>query len=294
LSAALSEVDEFYVDDVFPTYVQKWRLRQADDQKRVVMIHGGNHTGMCFTRCPDGRPGWAQHLVGHGWTVFVPDWHGVGRSPRSRDFVTAGVRPIISGLKALLQHVGPAGVIGHSIGGALSARMISEIPELVDFFIAVAPVPPVVPQTRAWVREWLESLVFPLPSLESYVRFDEATVRGVFANASRFPHNALNVYMRSLCELSPSVFAAVGSVEGGADIDVADMGPLAEIPSIVVAGEEDCLTPEFTTRIAAHYLQCDLISVGRDWGLPGFGHMIPIEIGSEQILDRALASLTAF
>jgi hypothetical protein len=28
------------------------------------------------------------------------------------------------------------------------------------------------------------------------------------------------------------------------------------------------------------------ISVGKDWGLSGFGHRIPIESGSEEILKR--------
>jgi hypothetical protein len=102
-----------------------------------------------------------------------------------------------------------------------------------------------VKYTGEWVHEWLDNLDFPLPSLEDYVRFDDATVRVAFANASRFPRNALSVYMRSLCEFSPSVFAAVSSVEGGDDVAITDTGPLAGIPSIVVAGDEDCLTPEF-------------------------------------------------
>jgi len=46
----------------------------------VVMIHGGGQTGVNFLATPDGRRGWADDFVAHGYAVYVVDQSGRGRS----------------------------------------------------------------------------------------------------------------------------------------------------------------------------------------------------------------------
>ena len=46
----------------------------------VVMIHGGGQTGINFLGTPDGRRGWADDFVAHGYAVYVVDQSGRGRS----------------------------------------------------------------------------------------------------------------------------------------------------------------------------------------------------------------------
>ncbi len=46
----------------------------------IIMIHGSQQTGANFLGTPDGRPGWAQFFVEHGWPVFVIDQPGRGKS----------------------------------------------------------------------------------------------------------------------------------------------------------------------------------------------------------------------
>jgi pimeloyl-ACP methyl ester carboxylesterase len=46
----------------------------------VVMIHGGGQTGINFLGTPGGRRGWADDFVSHGYTVYVVDQSGRGRS----------------------------------------------------------------------------------------------------------------------------------------------------------------------------------------------------------------------
>jgi pimeloyl-ACP methyl ester carboxylesterase len=46
----------------------------------VVMIHGGGQTGVNFLGTPDGRRGWADDFVAHGYAVYVVDQSGRGRS----------------------------------------------------------------------------------------------------------------------------------------------------------------------------------------------------------------------
>ena len=47
----------------------------------VVLVHGGAVQGTEWLDTPDGRPGWAQRLVDHGYPVFVVDRPTQGRSP---------------------------------------------------------------------------------------------------------------------------------------------------------------------------------------------------------------------
>jgi pimeloyl-ACP methyl ester carboxylesterase len=46
----------------------------------IVMVHGGTMSGTNFTGTPDGREGWAQYFVRQGYTVYVVDQVGRGRS----------------------------------------------------------------------------------------------------------------------------------------------------------------------------------------------------------------------
>jgi hypothetical protein len=57
---------------------------------------------------------------------------------------------------------------------------------------------------------------------------------------------------------------------------------------LVVAGDNDQLVTHQMSSTVAESLGARHIAVGKDWGLSGFGHMIPIENGSEEILKRCL------
>lgn len=47
----------------------------------IVLVHGGGYQGTEWLITPDGRPGWAERLVGAGYAVVVVDRPGQGRSP---------------------------------------------------------------------------------------------------------------------------------------------------------------------------------------------------------------------
>jgi pimeloyl-ACP methyl ester carboxylesterase len=68
---------------------------------------------------------------------------------------------------------------------------------------------------------------------------------------------------------------------------------LTGLPSLVVASEQDALTPPSRTIAIADFLKADHIVLGVDWGLPGFGHLMPIERGNELITERVLDWLAA-
>lgn len=49
----------------------------------IILVHGGSHTGAGWQSTPDGRPGWADFFLKHGWPVYVVDQPGRGRSTYS-------------------------------------------------------------------------------------------------------------------------------------------------------------------------------------------------------------------
>lgn len=65
---------------VFYQIPEGYRWGGRGSHPPIIMIHGSQQTGANFLGTPDGRPGWAQFFVAHGWPVFVIDQPGRGKS----------------------------------------------------------------------------------------------------------------------------------------------------------------------------------------------------------------------
>jgi pimeloyl-ACP methyl ester carboxylesterase len=61
-------------------YVEFHVPQTVEQSYPLVMIHGGGQTGTNFTGTPDGREGWAQYFLRHGYTVYVVDQVARGRA----------------------------------------------------------------------------------------------------------------------------------------------------------------------------------------------------------------------
>jgi pimeloyl-ACP methyl ester carboxylesterase len=59
----------------------------------ILMIEGGGQSGSNFTGTPDGREGWAQYFLSHGYAVYVMDQPGRGRSALRPDYGGTVQRP---------------------------------------------------------------------------------------------------------------------------------------------------------------------------------------------------------
>src|ERR1700674_5852661 len=62
-------------------YVEHWIPARVHHPYPVVLIHGGYRQGSDWISTPDGRRGWATHLLEQGYKVYVLDRPGHGRNP---------------------------------------------------------------------------------------------------------------------------------------------------------------------------------------------------------------------
>jgi pimeloyl-ACP methyl ester carboxylesterase len=61
-------------------YVRFMVPQGGDGNVPVVMLHGATLTGKSWETTPDGRMGWDEYFVRKGYSVYVPDQVGRGRS----------------------------------------------------------------------------------------------------------------------------------------------------------------------------------------------------------------------
>jgi pimeloyl-ACP methyl ester carboxylesterase len=280
--AAMRHAQEFFVGKrPHQMYVQLWTPRAEAPVKAspIVLIHGGVHTGLCWTTTPDGRSGWAPYLAGVGWPVYVVDWPGVGRSGFAPDYLTMGPTPIVDALLALLEEIGPAILIGHSIGAALSLKLADRMPERVRAIVALTPGP-------------IGNVPFPIPlkAPDAPAYFGATEAQRFFISSERFPVEATEQYLSSLVPMSPSIENSLGD-RGRADFRIDRPETVGRIPTLFLAADGDPLATNAVTEPMAKLLSVPHTLVGRDWGLTGFGHMLIIERGTLEIAARVSAWL---
>ncbi|WP_299452467.1 alpha/beta fold hydrolase [uncultured Pigmentiphaga sp.] len=267
-----------------PMYVQHWRADAAALQKKgpVILIHGGSHTGTGWTTTPDGRPGWAFLFTQAGWDVYVVDWPGVGRSGVHPRNVEDSPVELVDTLQALLKRVGPAALVGHSIGGALAFKLAEREPELVRALAAMAPA------STESVRAG--SVPAPMGVPTSTPR-EGAQDR--FASSHRFPKEAFDNYFSSLVAYGPKVRNAAVGLTGELRVDPGRREIWGRrVPVLFVAAELDKTVPPDRVEETAKALGVPVLFLERDWKLPGHGHMFVIERETEKIAARVEAWLS--
>ncbi|MGW0041483.1 alpha/beta fold hydrolase [Rhodococcus sp. NPDC003348] len=70
-----------------PMYVAWESPEKVTRPHPVVLVHGGGGQGTDWLGTVDGKPGWAAHFVAAGYTTYVVDRPGHGRSPFHPDIV---------------------------------------------------------------------------------------------------------------------------------------------------------------------------------------------------------------
>ena len=62
-------------------YTEVFVPKQVKHPYPYVLFHGNGQSGAVWRQTPDNRPGWAYYLLEQGYTVYIVDYPGRGRSP---------------------------------------------------------------------------------------------------------------------------------------------------------------------------------------------------------------------
>ncbi len=67
-------------------YVQYFLQQKAKGKLPLLMWHGGGLSGVTYETKPDGKPGWLNYFIRHGWDVYISDAMERGRSGWTNTF----------------------------------------------------------------------------------------------------------------------------------------------------------------------------------------------------------------
>lgn len=281
MSAAAFQREFFVGPDPYPMYVQEWAGASDPDRPPLVFIHGGSHSGVVWTTAPDSKPGWARTLAGRGWRCFVVDWPGTGRSGCAPELLPAlTIGHVAEAHAALLSEIGPSILIGHSIGASVGYKTAEIATENVIAIAALAS----SPTPNGGIR--MDTV--PLADPDRPVRSNREVMADRLGSSDRFPKTQFDTYYASLVPYAPRLRnGALGGGPGAVnDFRVDNVDALRDLPVLFLTADGDRVSPPDISSATADALGAEHVSLDVDWGLPGFGHMYPIETGNGAILDR--------
>jgi pimeloyl-ACP methyl ester carboxylesterase len=218
----------------------------------IVVLHG--LMGRSTTWWPV-----AQWLVAHGRVLGV-DARGHGRSgaqgPWSTERMTADVAE-------LLAEVGPAVVVGHSMGGLHGLVLAARHPELVRALVVEDMGVDFRGRSAEDARAWFGALPQPFPSL--------AAVRRAFG----WPRLEFGDYMAECVEERPDGYHLLARVEHAtaiaaewAEIDHWDAVDAVHCPALLVEAENSIVPAGQMVEMARRMEAADHVRI------PGTGHLV--------------------
>lgn len=78
--SSVTHAARFVHHEGMTVYADRLTSAPMTEKPQVVMLHGGGHSGACYLLTADNRPGWAYRFASAGYSVWLPDWPGCGRS----------------------------------------------------------------------------------------------------------------------------------------------------------------------------------------------------------------------
>lgn len=273
----------------------------------VVLIHGGGGTGANYRRTADGRKGWADVLADRGFEVWVTDWPGNGRSGY-RDILELEYDDVVDGYRRLLTGVldTPAVLCCHSMGGAITWKLVEQLPDRVVGVVATASAypgnlskPSTVVHDDGDVVELLfadTGVRFQVDRRVPYTYDDAYLLEQAIGESWQFPMEALAATKSGLGCMSPRMLLQRVGVLDGMPV-ITDPAGFAGKPVRLVTGELDPAHPreiEEGTRdlLRSWGADAELVWLA-DRGIRGNGHFLAAERNTYEVLQVVEEQLRA-
>jgi pimeloyl-ACP methyl ester carboxylesterase len=273
----------------------------------LLFIHGGGATAACWRATPDGRVGWADQLAERGHECWLTDWPGTGRSG-NRNGLEIEYGDVVEGYRRLLRDVigRPVVVVCHSMGGAVTWKLVEHEGDLVAGVVSVAgaypanlaPTSEVVSDDGNVVEvTFADTGVLITVDRRVMNLYDDAYVfRQGISTSTRFPMEHVDAMRASFVGLPPRMLLQrLGVLPGMPRVD--EPAGFAGKRIRLIAGSED---PAHTRAIEER-----TIALLREWGaaaelvwlpelgIDGNGHFLFFEDNSDELLEVLAAQLVA-
>jgi lysophospholipase len=116
-------------------FVRRFEPRSRDADRWLFLVHGMAEHGECYEHV-------ARSAVARGWNVVVPDLRGHGRSGGEHIHVSS-FSEYVADLRQIFDWGGLSAhntvMVGHSMGGLISAHFVRQNPECVSALAMLSP-----------------------------------------------------------------------------------------------------------------------------------------------------------
>ncbi|MFC0402822.1 esterase [Paraburkholderia rhizosphaerae] len=223
-------VGQVYVSYQVPTHARPLSL---------TLIHGCCLTGKTWETTPDGRMGWDEYFVRHGFPTYVIDQADRGRSATDIETINAvkeGKAPVTA-LPALFAASHEAAWAIFRFGPQYPQRFPGE-----QF--------PLDSQSGLWqqmVPDWIASLPTPNPTVPAL-----SQLAAKLRNTVLISHSQAGIYPFQAAALSPNGIAAIVALEPAeCPSATGDLTPYTKIPILVLFGDYIDQSPRWAPRLNA-------------------------------------------
>jgi len=238
----------------------------------ILLIHGSGVSAGC----------WVNQLRGlrEALRMMAIDLPGHGESDSIR---TASVEEYADTVAKFLKVLGsgPVIVVGHSLGGAVAIALAARRPDTVSALVLLASCAK-LPGVDSSRERWLAYL----PGVLRRILYLSMAQKLLFAPG--VPRYAVRLGMQELRSCRPETIRK--DLEAAKAMDVADQAAGLDVPTLILCGSRDRLTPPALSERLR-----DLIPRSRLCIIDGAGHMLLLEVPervNQEVLNFA-RSLTA-
>jgi lysophospholipase len=221
-------------DDGVALFVRRYQPESRDADRSVLLVHGMAEHGHCYQHV-------AESMVARGWNVVVPDLRGHGQSGGDHIHVD-DFAEYVADLKQIFDANGLGAqntvLVGHSMGGLISARFVQQFPDYVSALALLSPLLGVrvriSPFTVALAR--LLSLVRPRSRFRKRTKREHATrnqevlIRGnadplIRDSVTAAWYFAMRQALQTVWELAEQVSCPTLVLQAGSDLIVDPAAP---------------------------------------------------------------------